>query len=89
MNSIIDLIYDSDNFRITDKSDLSAEYKSAVERLCAAEKMLLERFPECKETYDELQDAQIEMSSLASRSEFAKGMRVGAQLILELIKPLK
>lgn len=34
MNSIIDLIYNNDVFRITDKSTLSAEYKSAVDRLC-------------------------------------------------------
>ena len=87
MNSIIDLIYDSDYFRITDKSDLSAEYKSAVERLCAAEKQLLERFPVCNEIYDELQDAQIEMSSLASRSEFAKGMSVGCSLCLNSLSP--
>ncbi len=53
MNSIIDLIYDNDIFRITDKSSLSAEYKSAVDRLCEVEKQLLERFPECAEIYDE------------------------------------
>ena len=62
MNSIIDLIYDNDIFRITDKISLSAEYKSAADRLCAAEKQLLERFPECAEIYDEYQDAQIEVT---------------------------
>ena len=89
MNSIIDLIYDNDIFRITDKSSLSAEYKLVVDRLCEVEKKLLECFPECAEIYDEYQDAQINVTSLAARNEFAKGMRVGAQLILELIKPWK
>ncbi|MBR1421862.1 MAG: myb domain-containing protein [Ruminococcus sp.] len=89
MKSIIDLIYDNDFFRITDNSSLSAEYKSAVDRLCAAEKQLLENFPECAEIFGEYQDAQIDVTCLAARSKFAKGMRVGAQLMLELIKPLK
>ncbi len=89
MNSIIDLIYDNDIFRFTDKSSLSVEYKSAVDKLCEVERKLLESFPECAEIYDEYQDAQIDVTSLAARSEFTKGMRVGAQLMLELIKPLK
>lgn len=86
MNSIIDLIYDNEIFRITDKSSLSAEYKSAVDKLCEVEKQLLESFPECAEIYDEYQVAQIDVTSLAARSEFAKGMRAGAQLVLELIR---
>ena len=61
----------------------------AVDRLCEVEKQLLECSPECAEIYGEYQDAQIDVTSLAARSEFAKGMRVGAQLMLELIKPLK
>lgn len=89
MNSIIDLIYDNGIFRNTDKNSLSAEYKSAVDRLCEVERKLLESFPDCAEIYDEYQNAQIDVTSLAARSEFAKGMRVGAQLIIELIKPLK
>ena len=89
MNSIIDLIYDNDIFRFTDKSSLSVEYKSAVDKLCEVERKLLESFPECAQIYDEYQDAQIDVTSLAARSEFTKGKRVGAQLMLELIKPLK
>ena len=89
MNSIIDLIYYSDYFRTTDNSILGDEYKSAIERVCEAEKQLLTRLPECAEFFEEYQDAQIAVTSLAQRYEFAKGMRVGAQLILELIKPLK
>ncbi len=88
MKSIIDLIYYSDYFRTTDNSSLSDEYKSAVDRVCEAGKQLLTRLPECAEFFEEYQDVQIAVTSLAQRYEFAKGMRVGAQLILELTKPL-
>ena len=54
MNRIIDLIYYSDYFRVTDNSSLCDEYKSAVDRVCEAEKQLLNRFPECAEIYKDI-----------------------------------
>ena len=84
--AILDLPKDA-YWQITEEN--TGKYKLVVDRLCEVEKKLLECFPECAEIYDEYQDAQINVTSLAARNEFAKGMRVGAQLILELIKPLK
>ena len=77
MGSIIDLNYYCDGFRTTNNSRLGDEYKSAVDRVCEAEKQLFIRFHECAEVYEECQDAQITVTSLAQRFEFAKGMRVG------------
>ena len=65
MSSIIDLIYYSDYFRTTDNSSFGDEYKSAVDRVCEAEKHLLNRFLECAEIVEEYQDAQIAVTSLA------------------------
>ena len=53
MSSIIDLIYYSDCFRTTDNSSFGDEYKSAIEKVCKAEKQLLNRFPDCAEIVEE------------------------------------
>ncbi len=88
MKSIFDLIYDNDIFRTTDNNSLGSEYNAALKRLCKAEKQILECYPDCADILAEYQNAQVEMTSIAQRYEFEKGIRVGAQFILEIIKPL-
>lgn len=53
-----------------------------MKRLCMIEKKMLEQHPEIKDIYDEYQSATIELTGISNRHEFAKGMRVGAQIIL-------
>ncbi|MEI3007606.1 DUF6809 family protein [Ruminococcus bicirculans (ex Wegman et al. 2014)] len=38
---------------------------------------------------DEYQSADIELHNLSNRNEFRNGFKVGAQLVLEMIKPIK
>lgn len=89
MKNIIDEIYDNDLFHITDVSRVGKEYADAMGRLCAAERKMLDQCPDIKETFYEYQDAQISLANLSNRQEFTKGIRVGAQLVLEMIKPIK
>lgn len=88
MENIIDIIYDSNLLHISDISDVGQEYNDAMKRLCMIEKKMLEQHPEIKGVFDEYQSATIDLTGLSNRHEFAKGMRVGAQIILEIIKPL-
>ncbi|MCM1225899.1 MAG: myb domain-containing protein, partial [Clostridium sp.] len=65
------------------------EYKSAMDRLLKAETELLKAFPDCKNILNEYQSADIDLHTLSNRNEFHKGFRSGAQLVLEMIKPIK
>ena len=89
MKNIIDEIYDNDLFHLTDVSKVGKEYTDAMGRLYAAERKMLDQCPDIKETFYEYQDAQIALANLSNRQEFTKGIRIGTQLVLEMIKPIK
>ena len=89
MRNILDELYDLDLFHITEIADVDGEYKAAMDRLLNAETELLKAFPDCKAMLDEYQTADIDLHNLSNRHEFRKGFKVGAQLVLEMIKPIK
>ena len=82
--NILDELYDYDLFHLTEIED-----KAALDRLVKAEAELKKAFPESAEILDEYQTADIELHNLSNRNEFRKGFKVGAQLVLEMIKPIK
>lgn len=86
---LLDELYDCDLFHLTEIEDTDGAYKSAMDRLVDAEAELLKTFPDCKTILDEYQSADIDLHNLSNRNEFCKGFRVGAQLALEMIKPIK
>lgn len=88
MENIVDINYDSNLLHMSDASDVGQEYNDAMKRLCIIEKKMLEPYPEIKDVFDEYQSATIDLACPSNRHEFAKGMRAGAQIILEIIKPL-
>lgn len=88
MEKIIDIIYDSNLLHMSDISDVGQEYNDVMKRLCMIEKKMLEQRPDIKGVFDEYQGATIDLTYLSNRHEFAKGMRVCAQITLEIIKPL-
>lgn len=89
MKNILDELYDLDLFHLTAIADVNGEYKSAMDRLLKAEMELLKTFPDCKEILDEYQSADIDLHNLSNHNEFCKGFKVGAQIVLEMIKPIK
>ena len=89
MKNILDKLYDLDFFHLNEITDVDVEYKSAMDRLLKAEKELLKTFPDCKDILDEYQSSDIDLHNLSNRNEFRKGFKVGAQLVLEMIKPIK
>ena len=89
MRNLLDELYDCDLFHLTEIADIDGEYKSAMDRLIQAETELLKAFPDCKAILDEYQSAEIKLHNLSNRNEFRKGFRAGAQLVLEMIKPIK
>lgn len=87
--NILDELYDCDLFHLTEIADVDGEYRSAMDRLVKAEAELLKAFPNCKAILDKYQSADIDLHSLSNHNEFRKGFKVGAQLVLEMLKPIK
>lgn len=89
MKNLLDELYDCDLFHMAEIADVDDTYKSAMDRLVNAEAELLKTFPDCKDMIDEYQSADIDLHNLSNRNEFRKGFRAGAQLVLEMLKPIK
>lgn len=89
MKSLIDELYDLDIFRLTELGKESSEYKSVFNKLVKVETELLKAYPDCADIFNEYQAAEGKAHCLDSRNEFRKGFQAGAQLVLEMIKPIK
>ena len=89
VKSILDELYDCNLFRLIRLADVGDEYRKAMERLLKAETELLKALHDCSEPLDEYQSAEIDLTDLSNRYEFSKGFRLGAQLVLEMIKLVK
>ena len=89
MKNMLDELYEWDLFHITEIADVDGEYRKTMDRLLKAETELLKTFPDCKDILDEYQSADIDLHNLSNRNEFRKGFKVGAQLVLEMIEPIK
>ncbi len=89
MKNLIDELYDYDLFHLTEIVDMDGSYKAALDRLVKAEAELRKAYPDCTDILDEYQTADIDLHNLSNRNEFRKYFKVGAQLVLEMIKPIK
>ena len=87
MKNLIDELYDLHLSHHNATED--SEYQSTLDRLIKLEAELLKTYPDCKEILEEFQTAGGDLHSIANRIEFHKGFRVGAQIVLEMIKPIK
>lgn len=87
--NILDELYDYDLLHLTEIEDMDGSYKAALDRLVKAEAELTKAYPDNDEILNEYQSADIELHNLSNRNEFRKGFKVGAQLVLEMIKPIK
>jgi hypothetical protein len=54
----------------------------------SAEAELLAAYPQIRELFDKYQSAQIDLISINNRQEFVNGFRIGAQMMLEMLKPI-
>lgn len=87
--NIIEELYDSDLFHFTELETVSEEYKSVLDKLIKTEAEITEKFPQCKSLFEEYQTANIALHNLSNRNEFIAGFRTGAQIVLEMLKPIK
>ena len=89
MRDILDELYDYDLFHLTENEDKDGAYKTALDRLVNAEAELIKTYPDITDIFDEYQSAEIDLHNLSNRNEFRKGFKIGAQIVLEIIKSIK
>ena len=89
IRNILDELYDYDLFHLTEIEDTNGAYRAALDRLVKAEAKFKKAYPDSIDILDEYQSAGIEPHNLSTRNEFYKGFKIGAQLVLEIIKPNK
>ena len=89
MKNILDGLYDSGLFHLTKLADVGDEYRKKMEQLLKVETELLKAFPDCEDMLNEFQSVEVALNDLSNRYEFSIGFRLGAQLVLEMLKPIK
>ncbi|MCM1167207.1 MAG: hypothetical protein NC299_17595 [Lachnospiraceae bacterium] len=65
-----------------------SEYYRAGDKVEQVKAKILERYPELAQLMEEYHNAQMEQASLGTYHHFSVGVRVGAQLMLEMLKEL-
>lgn len=89
MNNIIGQMYNGDLFP-SGKLEYSGEdYCNAMNELVSIEDTLLKTYPQIYDLFRKYQDAQIQIMSLSNGQEFVRGFRVGAQIALEMVRPIE
>ena len=87
--NIIEEMYNGDLFPVDTYEHSSEEYKKIMNELTSAEAELLAAYPQIRELFDKYQSAQIDLISINNRQEFVNGFRVGAQMMLEMLKKIE
>lgn len=64
------------------------EYYRAGDKADKIKAEILEKYPDLEQLMEELANAQMEQAELGRFHEFSVGVRVGAQLMLEMMKDL-
>jgi hypothetical protein len=67
----------------------SAKYSKALDDMIVAEQKLRADCPECINLLEAFRDAQVTLNSITEYEQFLLGFRAGAQLMLEMLGPLK
>ena len=89
MRSLLDELYDSEAFRTLTTENAGDEYRAVMDRLVKAERELKQACERCPDVFSEYQTADMNLHLLSNKHEFTQGLRVGAQLVLELLRPIK
>ena len=89
MRSVLDELYDSEAFRTLTTENAGEEYKAVMDRHVRSERELKQACEECPDVFAEYQSADMNLHILSNKHEFTQGLRVGAQLVLELLRPIK
>lgn len=72
-----------------DEVDMNCpEYYRAGDKVDKIKEEILEKYPDLEQLMEEYATAQMEQTELGRFHEFSVGVRVGAQLMIEMLKEL-
>ena len=86
--SLLKDLYNGDQQPFGEFNMKSNEFSKAVGKSSRAETRLLEQFPEITELFEEYMTLHVQVSEICTYQAFETGFRAGAQLMLEMLKPL-
>lgn len=81
-------MYNGDQHPFGEFNIRSKEYSQAVEKVSKAEARLLEQFPDISTLFEEYMSLHVEVSEICTYHAFETGFRAGAQLMLEMLRPV-
>lgn len=89
MKNVIEELYYSDVFHIFQTDPTDDEYHRLMKDIIKAEEDLINTFPDALELFTKYQDTSGAIDSVCRRHDFISGFRLGAQFVLEMLKPVK
>lgn len=87
--NVIEQLYNTDAFQIFRIDPADEEYHRLLEDTIKAEEDLINTFPDALELFTKYQDTSGAIDSVCRRHDFVCGFRLGAQFVLEMLKPVK
>ena len=89
MNNILEDMYYGRVLPFWEHSIETAEYREKVKESIAADRELRAAFPNAEKLIDNHDNARNEVQEIVSYQQFVYGFRVGAQLVLEMLKKVE
>ena len=89
MNNILEDMYYGRFLPFWEHSIETAEYREKVKESIAADRELRAAFPNAEKLIDKHDRARAEVTEIISYQQFVYGFRVGAQLMLEMLKKVE
>ena len=86
MNNILNKLYYGEICPCEKPAPNTKRFIENRELICSTENKLLEQFPDCKELLDIYTDALHIETQLECEADFERGFRLGASLILDIMK---
>ena len=85
MSNIINKLYYGEIIPCEKPAPNTEKYIKTRETICITEEQLLEQFPDCKELLNTYTDALHIESQLECESDFERGFRLGASIMLDIL----
>ena len=89
MNNIIKDMYFGNILPFWEIQHRTKEYDEKVEQILKIQKDLLKAFPETKELLESYCAAHYESADIFGYQQFQLGVKVGAQIMMEMLMPIE
>ena len=89
MDDLIGKLYHGTINSFEEIHEQTSERETAIQKYRAAEQHFIEQHPECKNDLEVMLSDFLELESYTACEQFTLGFRAGAQLMLEMLRPIQ